>query len=102
MRVAVLLVLGASRGLHVPRLAARRPSSTRHATAVEPSLVESVEPFVERTPVESAVRSLADVTLSLLAGDEDAAEELFADKAARRQAVTIALDGFDLSRDGLL
>ena len=48
------------------------------------------------------MRSLADVTLSLLAGDEAAAESLFADKAARRTAVTTALDGFDVSRDGLL
>ena len=104
MRAAVLLVLllGASRGLHVPWLAAPRPTSRRHATAVEPSPVESVEPSVERSPLENAVRSLAGVTLSLLAGDEDAAEELFADKAARRQAVTIALDGFDGSETGWL
>jgi ribonuclease Z len=92
MRAAVLLVLllGASRGLHAPRLAAPRPSLRRHATAVE------------RTPVESAVRSLADVTLSLLAGNEDAADELFASKEARRAAVVTALDGFDVSRDGWL
>ena len=92
MRAAVLLVLGASRGLHVPRLAAPRPPSRRHATAVE---------TVEPSPVESAVRSLADVTLSLLAGNE-AAEELFADKDARRTAVRTVLDGFDGSKDGWL
>ena len=91
MRARVLVVLlGASRGLLVPRRPSTLRASRRRATAVEPS------------PVESAVRSLADVTLSLLAGDEDAAEELFADKAARRTAVTTALDGFDVSRDGLL
>ena len=91
MRAAlVCAVIGLSCGLHLVRPAARPSSSRRRATAVEPS------------PVEIAVRSLADVTLSLLAGDEDAAEELFADKAARRTAVTTALDGFDVSRDGLL
>ena len=90
MRARVLvLLLGASRGLLPRRPAALRPSR-RYVTAVEPS------------PVESAVRSLADVTLSLLAGDEDAAEELFADKDARRAAVITALDGFDVSKDGWL
>ena len=58
MRAAVLVVLlGASRGLVPRRPVAPRPASRRHATAVEPS------------PVETAVRSLADVTLSLLAGE---------------------------------
>ena len=58
MRAAlVCAVIGLSCGLHLVRPAARPSSSRRHAAAVEPS------------PVESAVRSLADVTLSLLAGD---------------------------------
>ena len=98
MRAAVIVLLGTSRGLLVPqRPSALRPSG-RRATATEPVADQAVE----RSPLENAVRSLAGVTLSLLAGDEDAAEELFADKAARRQAVTIALDGFDGSETGWL
>ena len=52
-----------------------------------------------RVQREKAQRALK---AAKLAGDEDAAEELFADKAARRQAVTIALDGFDGSETGWL
>ena len=101
MRAAVLLVLllGASRGL---RPAARGATTSIEAPRHRGRSRRPVEPSVERSPLENAVRSLAGVTLSLLAGDEDAAEELFADKAARRQAVTIALDGFDGSETGWL
>ena len=99
MRAAlVCAVIGLSCSLLVPRRPSALCASSRRATATEPVAVEALE----RSPLENAVRSLAGVTLSLLAGDEDAAEELFADKAARRQAVTIALDGFDGSETGWL
>ena len=99
MRARVLVVLlGASRGLLVPRRPSALRALSRRATATEPIAVEAAE----RSPVENAVRSLADVTLSLLAGNEDAAEELFADKDARRTAVRTVLDGFDGSKDGWL
>ena len=99
MRAAlVCAVIGLSCGLLVPRRPSTLRASSRRATATEPVAVEAAE----RSPVENAVRSLADVTLSLLAGDEDTAEELFADKDARRAAVTTALDGFDVSKDGWL
>ena len=55
---------------------------------------------MERSPLRTRCARRRDA--SLLAGDEDAAEELFADKAARRQAVVTALDGFDGSEDGWL
>lgn len=96
MRAAALVVLLVpSSGLLLARPAGSRPTSRRDAIA-------AAQPAAEASLVETAVRSLADVTLALLTNDEAAADALFADKLARQTAVRTALDGFDVCRSGTL